>query len=234
MKFKKIFCILLMLIAIVAICAGCGEIGGDDGGYDSDNEQSGTPSLWFQPTYSGTMYVGTSYWLGYDMNYGYLDDVEYTILSNSAGATINTENWTITASKAGTARIRISGYYDEQLLSAEGTMTFNSPELKLVMDSDTNKIGDPVQLKYTLSPDNIYAINNDLITYEIVSGNAAISMNDGYYYIVAREAGEVKIKLTYKNEEEGLELEEIETLTFVERNFNISTDFTCNNSFYKC
>ena len=226
MNYKRILCILLMLLLVVAVCVGCSEVSGGDGGHDDggNSGQNSVPSLWFEPNYHDTMCVGNSYWLGYNMNFGYLDNEEYTIISNDAGATINSENWTITASKPGTVRIKVSGYYGETFLSAEGTMTFEAPQIMLNMDDKIEKIGDLVQLRYKFSPDDFATINDKYIQYEIVSGNAGITSKDGKYYITAKEPGKVELKLTFKDEASGKTVVGTDTLTFESRDFEISVN----------
>ena len=210
-------------MAIAFACAGCVDSSGSGTGEDDTGTQGSTPTLWFEPHYSGTMYIGSSYGLGYNMNFGSLSNVEYTIISNDAAATID-KSHNITAAKPGTVRIRVSGTYEGTKLSTEGILTFEAPKICFIMDSTTIKVGDSVHLKYMIDPMGSTEMNIKYLTCEILSGNALVTVTEDRYYIVGKEAGEVQVKLTYKNEERNVELTCTETLTFTARDFNISTD----------
>ena len=123
------------------------------------------------------------------MNFGSLNNVTYTITSNGADAIIeNGEK--IVAAKPGTVGIKVTGYYEGKLLSAEGTMTFEERTFNILAGEGPYFVGHDVTFTATEGT----AQNFDLskVVYIVESGEATVTGN----VLKAGAEGTVKVYAT--------------------------------------
>ena len=174
---------------------------------------------------SGDVYIGVPYQLEYEGFNGTVENPKFTIVTNGANAVIDND-FRITAASTGTVQVKFTGTISGKTLSAEGTINFTAPTISLDVDRTKMLIGDKLPLACKIEPENLFEASSDFIRYEVTAGNANILKDGGNYYIVGLEAGNVTVKMTYRNQTTGVEFSSVDTLSFISRSFEISLDGT--------
>lgn len=169
-----------------------------------------------------TMFVGAEYYMSVlsGNNAVNIDQnsVVYTLSDNTANATIKGNK--LTATEEGrvtvTAKYTFAGndFYDSK------TYTFSKPNVILYTEGELC-VGSRVALSYEISSSEYMPNSSMYMKYSIISGNAEIIEDNGNFYIIANEEGDVTVSMKYEYDTYCLLAEK--TLHFSYQGFTISS-----------
>lgn len=125
--------------------------------------------------------------------------VQYTLTDNTADAYL--DGTTLYAKKPGSVTVNAKYSIDGKEFTASHSYTFQGIGIILENPMQSAKVGDSIQIIYTMDPQRLDNGSFEHMSCEIINGNGNVKSENGAFYISSDAEGEVEFKLIYKNQE---------------------------------